>query len=367
MVDGSRTLQRMADSLTTSISRCLLDLPPENWEFPGTPNFRAKQIRQWVFEKGAMDFHEMSNLPGSMREELAETWQLQPMELARLQGSEDTTRKFLWRLSDGQYIESVLIPANPGSDGERANRLTLCVSSQVGCALGCKFCASGLDGLQRNLTPGEIVGQVLMARNKAGRRIDNLVFMGMGEPLANLPNLLPALDTILSPEGLGIGARHITLSTSGLVPRILQLAEHPAQLRLAISLHGADDETRQQIMPINERYPVKELLQACETFVNQRKKIITFEYILIHGVNDDLAQATLLAKHAKKLRAKINLIPYNTVEGLDWRRPNLKRIEAFRRRVESGGAKVTVRMEKGHDIDAACGQLRLRQKKDEEI
>ena len=300
-----------------------------------------------------------------MRKDLAEQWQLQPMELARLQGSADTTRKFLWRLSDGQYIESVLIPATPGSDGERANRLTLCVSSQVGCALGCKFCASGLDGLQRNLTPGEIVGQVLMARNEAGRRIDNLVFMGMGEPLANLPNLLPALDTILSPEGLGIGARHITLSTSGLVPRILQLSEHPAQLRLAISLHGADDATRQQIMPINERYPVGELLKACETFVHQRKKIITFEYILINEVNDDLAQATLLAKHAKKLRAKINLIPYNTVEGLDWRRPNLKRIEAFRRRVESGGAKVTVRMEKGHDIDAACGQLRLRQKQDD--
>ena len=284
------------------------------------------------------------------------------MELARLQGSADTTRKFLWRLHDGQYIESVLIPATPGDDGERATRLTLCVSSQVGCALGCKFCASGLDGLQRNLSPGEIAGQILMARNEAGRRIDNLVFMGMGEPLANLPNLLPALDTILSPEGLGIGARHITLSTSGLVPRILQLAEYPAQLRLAISLHGSDDETRRKIMPINDRYPLAELLAACETFVQQRRKVITFEYILIKGINDDLEQASLLAKHARKLRAKVNLIPYNTVEGLEWKRPNLKRIDAFRRKVELGGAKVTVRMEKGHDIDAACGQLRLRQK-----
>ena len=308
----------------------------------------------------------MTNLPASLRESLASEWQLQPMELARLQGAEDTTRKFLWRLQDGQYIESVLIPATPGNDGERATRLTLCVSSQVGCALGCKFCASGLDGLQRNLTAGEIIGQILLARDKAGRRIDNLVFMGMGEPLANLPNLIPALDTILSPEGLGIGARHITLSTSGLVPRILQLADYPAQLRLAISLHGADDETRRKIMPINDRYPVAELLGACETFVLQKRKVITFEYILIAGVNDDLGQATLLAKHARKLRAKVNLIPYNSVEGLDWKRPNLKRIEAFRRRVESGGAKVTVRMEKGHDIDAACGQLRLRQKTEDQ-
>jgi len=286
------------------------------------------------------------------------------MEMVRAQGSEDTTRKFLWRLHDGQFIESVLIPATPGSDGERAERLTLCVSSQVGCALACKFCASGLDGLKRNLTAGEIVGQVLLARKEAGRRIDNLVFMGMGEPLANLQNLLPALDIILSPEGLGIGARHITLSTSGLVPRILELAKHPAQLRLAISFHGADDETRGRIMPINERYPVAELLKACETFVKERRKIITFEYVLIRGVNDDLAQATLLAKQAGHLRAKINLIPYNQVDGLDWKRPPLKHIEAFRRRIEHGGAKVTVRMEKGHDIDAACGQLRLRHEKE---
>ena len=343
----------------------LLDRPPEQWTFEGTQAFRAKQVRQWIYEREVLDFDEMTNLPANLRGELDKAWDLRPMEMARLQGSEDTTRKFLWRLRDGQYIESVLIPATPGNDGERASRMTLCVSSQVGCALACKFCASGLDGLKRNLSAGEILGQVLLARKEAGRRIDNLVFMGMGEPLANLPNLLPALDIILSPEGLGIGARHITLSTSGLVPRILELAKHPAQLRLAVSLHGADDETRSRIMPINERYPVAELLKACESFVKERRKIITFEYILINGVNDDLAQATLLAKQAKKLRAKINIIPYNKVEGLDWKRPNLKRIDAFRRRVEAGGAKVTVRMEKGHDIDAACGQLRLRQEKEQ--
>ena len=342
----------------------LLDTPPDEWNFEGTQAFRARQIREWVYEHGVLDFPEMTNLPANLRQDLENQWQIRPMEIARVQGSEDTTRKFLFRLHDGQLIESVLIPANPGSDGTRATRMTLCVSSQVGCALGCKFCASGLDGLKRNLSPGEIVGQVLLARIEAGRRIDNLVFMGMGEPLANLPNLLPALDTILSPDGLGIGARHITLSTSGLVPRILELARHPAQLRLAISLHGSDDRTRERIMPINDRYPIAELLKACETFVKERRKIITFEYILIRGINDDLGQASLLARQASKLRAKVNLIPYNQVDGLDWERPPLKHIEAFRKRVEKGGAKVTVRMEKGHDIDAACGQLRLRHAKE---
>ena len=272
------------------------------------------------------------------------------MEPVKVQGSTDTTKKILWKLRDNQFIESVLIRATEGTKGVRASRLTLCVSTQVGCALGCKFCASGLDGLKRNLTTGEIVGQVLMARNEAGRRIDNLVFMGMGEPLANLPALLPALDTILSPHGLGIGARHITLSTSGLVPKILELANYPAQIRLAISLHGGDDETRTKIMPINERYPMTELLGACEKFIEQRKKMITLEYILIKGVNDDLKQAELLAEHAQRLNAKVNLIPYNRVDGLDWERPDKEQINAFYKTVEREKApekgRVTLRIRK---------------------
>jgi 23S rRNA (adenine2503-C2)-methyltransferase len=219
-----------------------------------------------------------------------------------------------------------------------------------------------LDGLKRNLTTGEILGQVILARTKAGKRIDNLVFMGMGEPLANLPALLPALDIILSPDGLGIGARHITLSTSGLVPKILELAKYPAQIRLAISLHGGDDQTREKIMPINKLYPIEELIDACERFIEERKKMITLEYILIKGVNDDLGQATLLAKYARRLNAKVNLIPYNKVDGLDWERPEISQINAFRSQVEKENApRVTLRMEKGHDIDAACGQLRLRE------
>ncbi|MBC8348506.1 MAG: 23S rRNA (adenine(2503)-C(2))-methyltransferase RlmN [Verrucomicrobia bacterium] len=350
----------------TSQRPLLTDKSPEDWDFPDVPAYRAEQIRQWVYDKGVLDFDAMSNLPSDLRTRLANEWEIRPMEQARVQGSADITRKFLWRLRDGQFIESVLIPATLGTDGSRASRLTLCVSTQVGCALGCKFCASGLDGLKRNLSTGEILGQILLARNEAGRRIDNLVFMGMGEPLANLPALLPALDVILSPKGLGIGARHVTLSTSGLVPRILELASYPAQIRLAISLHGGDDATREKIMPINKRYPVAELLDACETFVRTRRKMITLEYILIDGVNDDPVQATKLAAHARRLRAKVNLIPYNKVDGLEWERPSENRIRTFLQTVERGHPPaVTLRTEKGHDIDAACGQLRLREQKAE--
>ncbi len=350
----------------TSQRPLLTDKSPEDWDFPDVPAYRAEQIRQWVYDKGVLDFDAMSNLPSDLRTRLANEWEIRPMEQARVQGSADITRKFLWRLRDGQFIESVLIPATIGTDGSRASRLTLCVSTQVGCALGCKFCASGLDGLKRNLSTGEILGQILLARNEAGRRIDNLVFMGMGEPLANLPALLPALDVILSPKGLGIGARHVTLSTSGLVPRILELASYPAQIRLAISLHGGDDATREKIMPINKRYPVAELLDACETFVRTRRKMITLEYILIDGVNDDPVQATKLAAHARRLRAKVNLIPYNKVDGLEWERPSENRIRTFLQTVERGHPPaVTLRTEKGHDIDAACGQLRLREQKAE--
>ena len=304
----------------------------------------------------------MSNLPKDLRNGLEKEWDLMPMEVAREQGARDTTQKFLWKLRDHQFIESVLIPATQGTKGVRATRLTLCVSTQVGCALGCKFCASGLEGLKRNLSTGEILGQIILAREKAGKRIDNLVFMGMGEPLANLPALIRALDIILSPKGIGIGARHITLSTSGLVPKILDLAKYPAQIRLAISLHGGDDQTRNKIMPINERYPLNELLEACEKFIDARKKMITLEYILIKGINDDLSQASLLAKHARRLNAKVNLIPYNQVEGLNWKRPEIAQINSFRDLVEKEKApRVTLRMEKGHDIDAACGQLRLQE------
>jgi 23S rRNA (adenine2503-C2)-methyltransferase len=283
------------------------------------------------------------------------------------QGSGDTTRKFLFRLHDGRYVESVLIPANPALYGGGSDRLTLCVSSQVGCAYGCKFCASGLAGFSRNLDASEIAGQVLAASQLSGERVDNLVFMGMGEPLANLPNLLESIDLITSERHLHLGARHLTVSTSGLVPQIRELARHPKQIRLAISLHGASDAVREQIMPVNRKWPVAELLAALDEWNARKNQKLTLEYILIEGVNDALDEARLLARHARRLQAKVNLIPYNTVDGLTWKRPSETRCRTFLDVLRQAGVAATLRMEKGHDIDAACGQLRLKQETSEGI
>jgi 23S rRNA (adenine2503-C2)-methyltransferase len=301
---------------------------------------------------------------------------LRSFELVRKQGSRDTTQKFLWRLSDQALIESVLIPANPTLYGEASDRRTLCVSTQVGCAYGCRFCASGLDGWKRNLTADEIVEQVLAAERHADaearvegavpsvqgvqRVISNLVIMGMGEPLANYENLLKALRILNATWGGAIGARKITVSTSGLAPQIRKLADEPQQFRLAISLHGATDETRNKIMPVNRKYPLSELTAACEYYQQQRGRMITFEYILIAGVNDQMDQVSPLAALARRLHAKINLIPYNAVEGLEWQRPEEGVQDQFRAALQAKGAHVTLRREKGHDIDAACGQLRLK-------
>lgn len=332
----------------------------EAWEVE--PAFRKRQIAAWLFERRASSFEEMTDLPAGLRKELAEGWSLRPLEMARLQGSKDTTRKFLWRLaSKGDFIESVLIPATPGIDGAQAGRRTLCVSTQVGCAYGCKFCASGLEGFKRNLSPAEIAAQVIETERATGERVDNLVFMGMGEPLANYQNLMVAIEILNAPWGCGIGARHITISTSGLAPMIRRLAEEPRQTRLALSLHGATNEVRERIMPVNKKYPLEVLLDACAHYQDLKGKMVTLEYILIEDVNDAPDQARLLAQHAKRLFAKVNLIPYNHVEGLAWKRPSESRIKMFADLLRMGGARATVRREKGHDIDAACGQLRLRE------
>ena len=335
----------------------------------------------------------MSNLPRALRDQLNQTWSLTALELIRKQGSRDTTEKFLWRLEDHSLIESVLIPANPALYGEASDRHTLCVSTQVGCAYGCKFCASGLEGWKRNLHVGEIVDQVLaVERYAAGgatvgravpsappseelerragdsppyprlseRLVNNLVIMGMGEPLANYDNLLKALQILNAPWGGGIGARKITVSTSGLAPQIRKLADESLQFRLAISLHGATDDVRQKIMPINRKYPLSDLTAACEYYQEKKGRMITLEYILIAGVNDSLAQVPPLAKLARRLNAKVNLIPYNKVEDLPWERPSEEAQEGFLRALEQHDVTATLRREKGHDIDAACGQLRLK-------
>jgi 23S rRNA (adenine2503-C2)-methyltransferase len=314
-----------------------------------------------VWKKKVISYEAMSNLPAALRTRLAASFRLSSLEHSTTQGSADTTRKFLFRLHDGRYVESVLIPANPALYGEKSDRRTLCVSSQVGCAYGCKFCASGLAGFTRNLDASEIAGQVLAAEQLSGERVDSLVFMGMGEPMANLDNLLLAIALITGEKTLHLGARHLTISTSGLVPQIKKLAEHPQQIRLAISLHGATDDVREQIMPINKKWPVAELFEALDYWNSKKNQKLTLEYILIQGVNDSLEQAAILAQKARKIAAKVNLIPYNTVEGLEWKRPPNNHCKAFQQILQTAGVTANLRLEKGHDIDAACGQLRLKQ------
>ena len=357
-----------------SVTREELEAQFKVWSEPA---YRVSQVLDWLYVHHATDWEAMTNLPKALREKLRSQYLLNTLEQVTVQGSRDTTRKFLWRLKDGSLIESVLIPANPALYGEASDRHTLCVSTQVGCAYGCKFCASGLEGWKRNLGVEEIVEQVLAAERignlesdstgsappasqTGGRVVDNLVIMGMGEPLANYDNLLKALKILNAPWGGGIGARKITISTSGLAPQIRKLAEEPLQFRLAISLHGATDETRGKIMPVNRKYPLAELTAACEHYLRKRGRMITFEYILIAGVNDGPEQVKPLARLAHRLNARVNLIPYNKVEGLPWERPEEDIQEAFLTSLKKEKVTATLRREKGHDIDAACGQLRLK-------
>ncbi len=334
------------------------------------PAYRVDQLLEWLYVHRATTWDAMTNLPRVLRDQLRQNFTFTNLELVRKQGSRDTTQKFLWRLPDAALIESVLIPANPALYGEPSDRHTLCVSTQVGCAYGCKFCASGLEGWKRNLKVEEIVDQVLAVERwhaaqpgqaeTSDRLVNNLVIMGMGEPLANYDHLIKALTILNAPWGGAIGARKITISTSGLAPQIRRLAEEALQLRLAISLHGATDEVRQRIMPINRKYPLGELTAACEYYQAKKGRMITLEYILIAGVNDALTHAPPLARLAHRLRAKVNLIPYNRVEDLPWERPSESVQEQFLAALEREGLTATLRREKGHDIDAACGQLRLK-------
>ena len=337
------------------------------FEALGEPKYRTTQVMDWLYGRRAASWEEMTNLPKALRQKLAESFTLQTHTLARKQGSRDTTQKFLWKLADGSFIESVLIPANPALYGEASDRHTLCVSTQVGCAYGCRFCASGLEGWKRNLAPYEIVEQIIAIERwnqqdapNSDRLVNNLVIMGMGEPLANYDNLLKALRILNAPWGGGIGARKITISTSGLAPKIRELADDPMQFRLAISLHGATDEVRNKIMPVNRKYPLSELTAACEYYQAKKGKMITLEYILIAGVNDGMDQTKPLARLAQRLNAKVNLIPYNKVEDLPWERPSEEVQEQFLAGLKNNGVIATLRREKGHDIDAACGQLRLK-------
>jgi len=364
-----------------SLAREQLESEFKAWNEPA---FRVAQLLDWLYARRVTTWDAMTNLPKTLRAKLRDKFLLNTLELVRKQGSDDTTQKFLWKLADGQFIESVLIPASPALYGEASDRHTLCISTQVGCAYGCKFCASGLDGWKRNLEPSEIIEQILAVERwneqrsrvesresseaSAGSRpstldprlINNIVVMGMGEPLANYDNLIAALKTLNAPWGGGIGARKITISTSGLAPQIRRLAVEPLQFRLAISLHGATDEVRNRLMPVNKKYPLLDLTAACEDYQKLKGRMITLEYILIAGINDSLEQARPLAALAKKLYAKVNLIPYNKVEDLPWHRPAEEVCERFLAALEKQNVTATLRREKGGDIDAACGQLRLK-------
>ena len=340
----------------------------------GHQRYRAGQVFEWLYPRRAETAEAMTNLPAGLRAWLAEQYDFEATALVQRKASSDVTQKILQRLRDGSLIETVIIRAPMEGVGQEKSRRTICISTQVGCAYGCKFCASGLEGWKRDLSVGEIVSQLVQvcriedkadpARAAEGlASFDNIVVMGMGEPLANYDNLLAALRIVNAQWGFGFGARRVTISTSGVVPKILKLAEEPLGFRLAISLHGATNEVRNQIMPVNKKFPLEELIPAAKAFARKHGRMLTLEFILIEDINDSLEQAKKLAVIARELHAHVNLIPYNKVEGLPWVRPSLTRQDRFVKELRALGVTATLRREKGHDIDAACGQLRLQTEK----
>ena len=325
----------------------------EHFRERGVPSYRTTQVLKWLYESLAPDFASMTDLPAGEREALASAFGLREPEVATVARSSDGTVKHLWRLEDGELVESVLIPSE--------DRLTLCISSQAGCAMGCTFCATGWSGFGRQLTAGEIVGQYRASRRWAESqqmgRISNVVYMGMGEPLANRKAVFPSL--LILNHGYGVGARRITVSTVGVVPGIDTLAAMPEQFELALSLHAPDPELRARLIPLERRYPLPELVASLRRFREAGGRRITFEYTLIDGVNDDPALAPRLAEIAREVGAFVNLIPFNPIPWQpDWRPSPPERIRAFADALSARGVQAAVRTPRGRDIDAACGQLR---------
>ena len=316
----------------------------------GQPAFRAKQVYSWL-HKGVRSYEEMSNLPKALRDTLQEKYPICAPEVVRKQESQkDGTIKYLWKLSDGNCVETVLMRYHYGN--------TVCISTEVGCKMGCAFCASTLGGLVRPLEPFEMLDQVLFTQVDSGLPVSHIVLMGIGEPLDNLPNVLRFLELVNSQEGMNISMRHISLSTCGLVPKIDELAQHKLQISLAISLHGPNNEIRNKIMPVNKAYPVEELMAACRRYYDKTSRRIHFEYAMIDGVNDTPAQAKELLALLKGLPAHVNLIPLNHVEESPLKPSTKAAVAAFQNILEQGGVTATVRRTLGSDIDASCGQLR---------
>ena len=316
----------------------------------GQSAFRAKQIFTWL-HRGARSYDEMSNLPQSLRQRLAETYPICPPQGVRKQESaRDGTIKYLWKLSDGNCVETVLMRYHYGN--------TVCISTEVGCRMGCAFCASTLGGLGRRLEPCEMLDQVLITQVDSGLPVSHIVLMGIGEPLDNVDNVMRFLELVNSPEGMNISMRHISLSTCGLVPKIRELAEKKLQLTLSVSLHAPNDEIRNRIMPVNKAYPTEELLQACRDYYGATSRRISFEYAMIDGVNDTEAAAKELLRRMKGLPAHFNLIPLNHVEESPQKPSSRQAVARFQKILEEGGIPATVRRTLGGDIDASCGQLR---------
>jgi len=316
--------------------------------------YRANQIFFWLYRRGARDFHEMDNIPVTLRDKLGESYYISTLELSQHLKSTDGTEKFIFKLSDGNFIESVLISAK--------NRKTICLSTQVGCKFACSFCASGFIGFIRNLTPAEITNQILFLQHNLKHKITNYVLMGMGEPLDNYENVQKAIMIMNDPEGMAIGARRITISTCGIIPGMKKLQDLRLQINLSVSLHATNNNLRDALMPINKRYPLEKLIKACEDLINATGRMITIEYILIKDKNDSLEDADKLAAIAKKLKAKVNLVPYSTIPTLNFQSTGRKETNIFMNKLINRGVNATLRESKGKDIQAACGQLAGRAK-----
>ena len=323
------------------------------------PAFRAKQVFNWL-HKGVRSYEEMTNLPKALRDTLAEKYPLHIPEVVRKQESQkDGTIKYLWKLSDGNCVETVLMRYHYGN--------TVCISTEVGCRMGCAFCASTLGGLVRRLEPFEMLDQVLFTQVDSGQPVSHIVLMGIGEPLDNFDNVLRFLELVNSPEGMNISMRHISLSTCGLVPKIDQLAEKKLQLTLSVSLHAPNDAIRDTIMPVNKAYPTEQLLAACRRYYKATNRRISFEYAMIHGVNDTEDAAKELISRLKGLPAHLNLIPLNHVEESPLKPSTRQAVMKFQKTLEDAGIPATVRRSLGGDIDASCGQLRRKYTKQNQL
>lgn len=316
----------------------------------GESAFRAKQVYSWIY-KEVWNFDDMRNLPKSLKEKLKENFKIVIPEIVEeFRSNDDDTRKLLLALEDGNLIECVIMKYKHGN--------TICISTQVGCRMGCKFCASTIDGRVRNLTSGEILSEIMIAQKTLGERISNIVLMGSGEPLDNYDNVVKFLKEVNAEYGLNIGQRHITISTCGLVPKIYELADEGLTITLAISLHAFSDEKRKEIMPIANKYSIKEILDACEYYIKKTNRRVTFEYALVKDVNDGNEDAKALGQLLKGMLCHVNLIPVNEIKENSFKRSSNKRIEEFAEILKSKGIEATVRREMGSDINAACGQLR---------